>query len=65
MAVSGTTQDRVIEYVDHLHEHFLDPAVVTGGRYVAPAKPGFSAQLHPDSIATHLFPSGAVWSVGQ
>lgn len=61
VAVSGTTQDRVIEYVDHLHEHFLDPVVVTGGRYAAPTKPGFSAQLHPDSIAMYLFPSGPVW----
>ena len=61
VAVSGTTQDRVIEYVDHLHEHFLDPVVVSGGRYAAPSKPGFSAQMHPDSIATYLFPSGPVW----
>jgi L-fuconate dehydratase len=61
VAVSGSIQDRVIEYVDHLHEHFLDPVVVTGGRYMAPSKPGFSAQMHPDSIAMHLFPSGPVW----
>jgi L-fuconate dehydratase len=61
VAVSGTTQDRVIEYVDHLHEHFLDPVVVTGGRYTAPSRPGFSAQMHPDSIATYLFPSGPTW----
>ena len=36
VAVSGTTDDRVIEYVDHLHEHFVDPVVVRDGRYLAP-----------------------------
>lgn len=61
LAVSGSTQDRVIEYVDHLHEHFVDPVVVTNGRYVAPTAPGFSAELHPDSIASYLYPSGPVW----
>jgi L-fuconate dehydratase len=61
LAVSGTTEDRVIEYVDHLHEHFLDPVVVIGGRYAAPTAPGFSAQMRPDSIDTYLYPSGPVW----
>ncbi len=61
LAVSGSTEDRVLEYVDHLHEHFVDPVVVIGGRYTAPTAPGFSAQLHPDSVADHLFPSGPVW----
>jgi L-fuconate dehydratase len=61
LAVSGSTEDRVIEYVNHLHEHFVDPVVVTGGRYTAPTAPGFSAQLHPDSIASYLYPSGPVW----
>ncbi|HEX9335158.1 MAG TPA: L-fuconate dehydratase [Pseudonocardiaceae bacterium] len=65
LAVSGSTQDRVIEYVDHLHEHFVDPVVVTGGRYAAPTMPGFSGELHPDSIATHLYPSGPVWRADQ
>jgi L-fuconate dehydratase len=51
----------MIEYVDHLHEHFVDPVVVSGGRYVAPTRPGFSAALHEKSIAEHLFPSGPVW----
>ena len=62
VAVSGTTDDRYIEYVDHLHEHFLDPAVVRGGRYLAPTMPGFSAQMRPESIAQHRFPDGPVWS---
>ena len=45
VAVSGSLDDRVIEYVDHLHEHFVDPAVVVDGRYTAPTQPGFSAEM--------------------
>ena len=45
VAVSGTWEDRVIEYVDHLHEHFVDPAVIEAGRY-APRRPGL---LRPDA----------------
>ncbi len=61
VAVSGTTTDRVIEYVDHLHEHFVDPVVIERGRYRAPTVPGFSAQMRAESIADHLYPSGPVW----
>ncbi|MCX5396052.1 enolase C-terminal domain-like protein [Streptomyces sp. NBC_00102] len=62
VAVSGTWDDRVIEYVDHLHEHFTEPAVITGGRYVTPRGPGFSARMHPASIAAHRYPEGPVWA---
>lgn len=61
VAVSGTWEDRVIEYVDHLHEHFVDPTVIKSGRYTAPAAPGFSARMHPESIAAHRYPEGPVW----
>jgi L-fuconate dehydratase len=61
VALSGTTQDRFIEYVDHLHEHFVDPAVVAGGRYVAPTMPGTSAEMHRQSVLDHQFPDGPVW----
>jgi L-fuconate dehydratase len=61
LAVSGSTEQRVIEYVDHLHEHFVDPVVVVGGRYRAPDRPGFSAQLRENSLAEYLYPSGPVW----
>lgn len=61
VAVSGTREDRVIEYVDHLHEHFTDPAVVVNGRYAAPAAPGFSAGMRPESLAAHRYPQGPVW----
>ncbi|MFJ4123892.1 enolase C-terminal domain-like protein [[Kitasatospora] papulosa] len=61
VAVSGSREDRVIEYVDHLHEHFADPAVVEDGHYVAPRVPGFSARMLPASIAAHRYPQGPVW----
>ena len=62
LAVSGTADGRVIEYVDHLHEHFVDPVVIERGRYRAPLRPGFSSELTPDALAEHLFPDGAVWA---
>ncbi|MEU7721823.1 L-fuconate dehydratase [Streptomyces tibetensis] len=61
LAVSGTLEDRVIEYVDHLHEHFLDPAVIVRGRYAAPAVPGFSSEMRRESLAAYAFPGGAAW----
>jgi L-fuconate dehydratase len=60
-AVSATTRDRVIEYVDHLHEHFTDPVRVVGGRYLAPVAPGISATLRPASLRDYEFPRGSVW----
>lgn len=62
VAVSGSMDDRVIEYVDHLHEHFTDPVVIDHGRYRAPTAPGFSAEMHAGSIAAHTYPGGEVWS---
>jgi L-fuconate dehydratase len=62
VAVSGTMDGRVIEYVDHLHEHFVDPVVVHGGRYQAPTAPGFSAQLTPETLRRFRYPDGPVWA---
>jgi L-fuconate dehydratase len=62
LAVSGTWQDRMIEYVDHLHEHFADPAVIAHGRYVAPRAPGGGARMHTASVAEYLFPDGPQWT---
>jgi L-fuconate dehydratase len=61
IAISGCMEDRAIEFVDHLHEHFVDPVQIRDGRYVAPTQPGFSAQMHESSVRDHLFPSGRVW----
>ena len=62
VAVSGTFEERWIEYVDHLHEHFTAPVRVEGGRYRAPFAPGGGAQLLDASIAQHRFPDGPVWA---
>jgi L-fuconate dehydratase len=61
VALSGTTDGRMIEWIDHLHEHFVNPATVVAGRYQAPAAPGFSTELRPESVAEFSFPDGAAW----
>ncbi len=61
VAVTGRMDERVIEYVDHLHEHFADPVRVAGGRYLAPTRPGFGAEILPASRARYAFPDGPVW----
>jgi L-fuconate dehydratase len=62
VAVSGSMDNRVIEYVDHLHEHFLDPVTIRRGNYVAPTAPGFSASMRPESLARYAYPDGPVWT---
>ena len=62
VALSGTTEDRVVEYVDHLHEHFLTPVVINNGHYAAPTAPGFSAEMYEKSIATYRYPDGVFWA---
>jgi L-fuconate dehydratase len=62
VAVSGTLDGRVLEYVDHLHEHFDDPVRVVHGRYLAPRTPGFSARMRDASVAAHRYPDGPVWT---
>ena len=51
----------MIEYVDHLHEHFLDPVVIRDARYVVPTLPGYSAEILPSSFARYRFPDGEEW----
>jgi L-fuconate dehydratase len=62
IAVSGTLENRVVEWVDHLHEHFRDPAVVAAGRYLAPTAPGYSIEMLPASLDRFEFPSGSAWN---
>jgi L-fuconate dehydratase len=62
VAVSGSLENRVLEYVDHLHEHFVDPVVMRGGRYTAPTAPGYSITMKPESLARFEFPGGAAWA---
>ncbi len=56
VAISGSTENRVIEYVDHLHEHFAAPVEVRGGRYQAPTAPGSGAEMRPASLAAYRHP---------
>ncbi|GAA4530453.1 enolase C-terminal domain-like protein [Amycolatopsis samaneae] len=65
VAVSGSDTDRSIEWVDHLHEHFTDPAVVRDGRYLAPTKPGFSARMHDATLRRFRFPDGPEWTENE
>jgi L-fuconate dehydratase len=59
--VGRSLEGRMIEYVDHLHEHFLDPVRVAGGRYRLPVEPGYSITMKPASIAEFSFPDGPAW----
>lgn len=60
--VSCSTDGRVIEYVDHLHEHFKDPVRLVNGRYAAPQVPGYSIEMHPETLSQYVYPDGPVWS---
>jgi L-fuconate dehydratase len=61
VAVSGSFDDVVVEYVDHLHEHFVDPVRSRAGRYLAPQQPGYSAEIKRESLARYAFPHGEAW----
>jgi L-fuconate dehydratase len=61
IAVSGRMDDRVAEFVDHLHEHFLDPVVVRQGRYQAPTLPGYSSTIRRETRDAYRYPEGPVW----
>ncbi|MCR9265296.1 MAG: L-fuconate dehydratase [Flavobacteriaceae bacterium] len=65
ICISGSMEGRVIEYVDHLHEHFLDPVVIKNGAYMPPSMPGYSIQMKEQSLEDHAFPSGKVWNTLQ
>ncbi|MEC4815815.1 MAG: L-fuconate dehydratase [Scytonema sp. PMC 1069.18] len=61
ICVSGTLQDRFLEYVGHLHENFLDPITVKDGHYMPPTQPGFSIQMKPESLDKYEYPTGQAW----
>jgi L-fuconate dehydratase len=62
VAVSGTLENRVTEYVDHLHEHFVDPCIVEDGAYRLPTAPGYSAEMLAASVEEFRFPDGGYWA---
>ena len=59
--ISGDLTNRVIEFVDHLHEHFYDPCVIKDGSYMAPVNPGYSIQMIEESIKKYTYPNGTEW----
>ncbi len=61
VAVSGENDARVIEFVDHLHEHFVSPVKIEQGRYLAPTAPGAGGEMFPESIKRFTFPTGEEW----
>jgi L-fuconate dehydratase len=61
LSVSCTLENRVIEFVDHLHEHFRDPVQIRRGHYLLPEAPGYSIEILPESIARYRFPDGEIW----
>ena len=61
LRVGCSLDGRMVEYVDHLHEHFTDPVRTRGGRYLLPDQPGYSSTLRPEAIAEYSFPDGPAW----
>jgi L-fuconate dehydratase len=61
IGVSASLDDRIVEWVDHLHEHFRYPAVVRSGRYLAPTAPGYSVEMLDASLDQYEFPNGPAW----
>ena len=62
ISVSGDLTGRVTEFVDHLHEHFVDPCVIKDGAYVMPVNPGYSAELKEETLQEYAFPWGSYWT---
>ncbi len=62
LSVSGSLADRVVEWVDHLHEHFKHPAVVENGHYRVPTAPGYSIEMLPSALDEYAYPDGPAWS---
>lgn len=61
IAVSASLEDRIVEYVDHLHEHFVYPVKMKDGRYMPPLDPGYSIEMKTESLDYYEFPNGAAW----
>ncbi|WP_168788573.1 L-fuconate dehydratase [Paraburkholderia aromaticivorans] len=61
IGVSASLENRVLEYVDHLHQHFVDPVVIRNGRYKPPQLPGYSIEMRAESLDEFHFPQGAAW----
>jgi L-fuconate dehydratase len=65
IAVSGTMDNRVAEFVDHLHEHFIDPVAIDRARYIVPRRPGYSSEIRRESRAMYAYPNGPIWAAAS
>jgi L-fuconate dehydratase len=65
VSVTGSLENRVVEWVDHLHEHFRDPAIVENGRYRVPRAPGYSIEMLPSALAEFAYPDGPAWAATE
>lgn len=62
ICISGSLENRILEYVDHLHEHFVDPVQMRAGRYMPPTAPGYSITMHAQSLRDYAYPAGSAWT---
>ena len=63
VCISASMTDRVIEFADHLHEHFVDPVRLRNGRYLPPQQPGYSIQMTAETLRDYVYPQGVIWQV--
>ena len=61
LRASASLENRVTEYVDHLHEHFADPVRIRNAHYMLPEKPGYSAEIFPETLRDYAYPEGLIW----
>jgi L-fuconate dehydratase len=61
VCIAASLENRILEFVDHLHEHFVDPVTVKHGHYMPPKMPGYSITIKPESLAAFEFPDGPAW----
>ncbi|MDQ3637368.1 MAG: L-fuconate dehydratase [Actinomycetota bacterium] len=62
ICIGASLENRILEYVDHLHEHFLHPVTIKDGRYMPPRAPGYSIEMKPESLDEYEFPTSEVWT---
>jgi L-fuconate dehydratase len=63
IAVTGDLTDVTVEYIDHLHEHFVDPVNIRNARYMPPTRPGYSSEMRRESLQNFSFPNGPEWAI--
>lgn len=62
ICISGSLENRITEYVDHLHEHFIDPVIIKNGNYMPPSAPGYSIEMKKASLESFVYPTGEMWT---